>query len=359
MSAVATQAGAATAAQETAIVAETVQPPSRTAKMLADIPAVIDALPTWLPPQSDQAIVPDTEQTLDDSWADRKQSQMADRLDRYAARIDRWFGVPDPAKPASAQIRIYLDNQWNAHDGYAIRPRIQGRLKLPTLQKRVSLVFGDDTLDNEIRNGSVVTQSSRIIPENGQALSTRQVRDDNSSLALRWDRLRNPWGFRTSADLGIRANQDVYARLKAQKDWTLPNDFYAHVEQIYRYGIKSEHYLRTNAELRHARPNQAYLSDQLSLTYTHDSQAHDLVWDNRLYREHQFFKDNWFNYGLYMAGHLDGTAAALNSVGPFVGWRQPLWREWFFVQAELNYLNDRDRQRDHAIGSLLRLETWF
>jgi len=49
----------------------------------------------------------------------------------------------------------------------------------------------------------------------------------------------------------------------------------------------------------------------------------------------------------------------LNSWGPFVSWRQPLWREWFYVQGDLNYFNDHREDRDHFVSTFVRLETLF
>lgn len=122
--------------------------------------------------------------------------------------------------------------------------------------------------------------------------------------------------------------------------------------------MDSKHYLRTNLELRHARPNDAFISDQFSLTYTDDGKQ-EFHWDNRLFRQHQFFHNNWFNYGLYMGGEIDDNTPDLNSYGPFLSWRQPFLREWLFVQTEVNYYNDKELDRDHNVGALLRLEAWF
>jgi hypothetical protein len=138
----------------------------------------------------------------------------------------------------------------------------------------------------------------------------------------------------------------------------LHNDFHFNAEQIYRYGSQSENYLRTNLELIHARPNQPFLSNQFSLTYA-DKQDDDLLWDNRIFRQHQFFAHNNFNYGLYTGGYYNNNDLRLNSWGPFVSWRQPLWREWFYVQGDLNYFNDHRSDRSHFVSTFVRLETLF
>ena len=113
---------------------------------------MMDAVPTFLPEQSDQNIVPPTTQTEDSTWTDRQQKSIRHWTQKTANKIDNWFGEPDPNQPASATLRVIIDNSWNKHDGYEIKPRIRGKLKLPTLERKVSLVFGDDSLDNELEN---------------------------------------------------------------------------------------------------------------------------------------------------------------------------------------------------------------
>lgn len=321
------------------------------------VPRLVDATPTLFPEQSNQDIVPATETTENQTWADQKQKNIRQWVDRSAQKMDGWFGQSDPEHPATASLRVLVDNRWNKYDGYDVSPRIRGRIKLPTLEHRLSVVFGDDSLDDEIANNIAITNEH---PENNsnKKFDGKQIRDDNSSIALRWSQFSKKLPFKVDADLGIRSGSDIYARLKAEKDWTLSNDFYFHAEQIYRYGIDSENYLRTNLELTHARPDQPFISNQLYITYA-DEQDDDLTWDNRTYRQHQFFKNNRFNYGIYTGGFYNRDDFRLNSWGPFISWRQPVWREWFYVQGDLNYFNDHREDRSHYPSALVRLEALF
>ncbi len=321
------------------------------------IPRMVDNAPTLFPVQSDAVTVPPTEHTENATWVDQQQKGIRNWADRTATRMNNWFGDTDPNDPASATLRILLDNRWNKHDDYSFKPRIRGKIKLPALENRLSVVFGDDALDNEMNNNIAITNEN----PNGasdKSIDSKRIRDDNSSIALRWSQLSKRLPFDVDADLGIRSGDDIYARLKAEKDWKLANDFYFHAEQIYRYGIDSENYLRTNLELTHARPDQAFLSNQFNLTYA-DEQDDDLTWDNRTYRQHQFFKGNRFNYGIYTGGFYNNDDLRLNSWGPFVSWRQPLWREWFYVQGDLNYFNDHREDKSHYPSALVRLEALF
>ena len=321
------------------------------------IPRMIDATPSIFPEQSDLKIVPETALTENETWFDRKQKSIRDWTDRTAQHIDGWFGESSPEKPATASLRVILDNNWNKYDGYELKPRIRGRIKLPTLENKFSVVFGDDSLDNEIQ-GNIAITNENPAGHLDKKVDAKRIRDDNSSIALRWSEVAKKLPFDIDADLGIRSGDDIYARLKAQKGWNLAHDFSLYAEQIYRYGIHSENYLRTNIELTHARPNQAYISNQFYLTYA-DQQDDDLTWDNRTYRQHQFFQGNRFNYGMYVGGYYHQDDLRMNSWGPFVSWRQPLWREWFYVQGDLNYFNDQREDRSHYAQALVRLEALF
>lgn len=325
--------------------------------LLYQLPSWIDAVPTFLPQQSDELMVRPILETADRTWVDRKQFQIRSWADDTSHKIDNWFGETDPEKPASATLRVIVDNSWNKYDGYEIKPRIRGRIKLPTLERQLSLVFGDDSLDNELDNNVAITNENPG-NSNNKTLDRQQTRENNSSFALRWSEFSKYLPFKTDLDLGLRSGDDIYLRLKASKDWKLENDFSFHAEQIYRYGIDSKNYLRTNLELTHARPNQAFLSNQLNLTYS-DNQDDDLTWDNSLFRQHQFFHENSFSYGIYTGGFLNNKDLRLNSWGPFISWRQPLWREWFYVQGNLNYMNDHRDDRSHFISTSIRFEALF
>ncbi len=324
---------------------------------LYQIPRVIDATPTIFPKQSDHPIVPNTQATEDKSWVDHQQKGLRNWVDSTAHKVDDWFGETDPNRPASATLRILLDQQWDKYDSYEIRPRIRGKIDLPTLEKRFSLVFGDDSLDDQLDTQVSITNENPALAQD-KNYDSKRTREDNSSIALRWSNFAKSLPFETDADIGLRSGDDVYLRLKAEKDWQLENDFRLHAEQIYRYGSDSENYLRTNLELVHERPNEALLSNQFSLIYADESED-DLNWSTYSFRQHQFFRGNRFNYGIYTAGYYNTDQLRLNSWGPFVSWRQPFLREWFFVQGDLNYLNDHREDQDHHLGALVRFEALF
>lgn len=210
---------------------------SDSANLLSYIPKWVDATPTILPEQSDQPIVPPTSETEDRTWIDRKQKDIRNWADRTSVKIDDWFGDVDPEKPASATIRVLVDNYWNKYDQYEVKPRIRGKIKLPTLEKKFSVVFGDDSLDDEFDN-NVANTNTQPNQDPDKKFDSKQTRDSNGSIALRWSNFSKRLPFDTDADIGIRSGDDVYLRLRAKKYWDLDHDFNFNAEQIYRYGSK-------------------------------------------------------------------------------------------------------------------------
>src|SRR5690606_2511154 len=162
--------------------------PSNSFDILDQIPRFIDSTPTLLPAQSNEPTVPKTAETENNTWIDRNQKGIRNWADQTAKKIDNWFGDPSEEDAAHATIRILLDNSWNKYDGYEIKPRVRGRIKLPTLERKLSVVFGDDSLDNELSENVAITNEN---PGNAddKRLDKTRTRENNSSLALRWSQI--------------------------------------------------------------------------------------------------------------------------------------------------------------------------
>lgn len=322
------------------------------------IPQVIESTPNIFPQQSDHAIVPNVQTTKNRTWADRQQYRFSQYLKKSANVVNRWFDRSDHSQNATAQIRLIVDSTWNKYDHFSIEPRVRGRVKLPALERRLSVVFGDDDLDNNIIDDANLSAKNTGITDPDKHFDKEQTRKDNASLALRWSAITKRLKLNSDVDVGIRSGDDVFVRLQLDKSWQMAPDFYGYAAQIYRYGLQSEHYLRTNLEMRYAPENKAQLINQSNITYT-DHDTTDLTWGNSLFRRHQFFKDHYLNYGIYAGGYFNRHDPKLNNYGPFISWRQPFLREWLFLQTEVSYYNDKQLNRSHYLHTLLRIESKF
>lgn len=293
------------------------------------------------------------------AWLDRKHQQTSQQINRVAHRVDDWFGEPKPDAPASATLRVMLDATWNKHDSLKIEPRVRGRIKLPTLEEKVSVVFGDDSLDHEKLGGQHDARYPAQPQINQQTLHRPTAREDNSSIALRWSSWADFLAVDTDVDVGVRSGDDVYVRFEARKKIPHRHDTYTELEQMYRYGTDSHHFARTSAELKHQQNDNTLIANYIHADYADNGNDKGWTWGNTAYRQHQFSGNKRLNYGIQAGGTLGGRKHQFNSYGAFVSWRQPVWRDWLFAQTELTYANNKDEGRRHYAGTFVRLEAVF
>lgn len=295
------------------------------------------------------------------TWVDQQHSNVKTTINTWSHNIDDWIGDTDPNRPASATLRVMLDNEWNRYDGYSIKPRVRAKIKLPALKQRLknlSLVLGDEDLDNQSRDNQQLHRNYREPLRDDKNYDRKQARNDNASMALRWSNGIKSLGIDTDLDVGIRSGADIFVRAKASKEWQITEQFSTRLEQIYRYGSNSKHYLRTNFENKFAETERRSLNNHTYVQYTHDNQE-ELFWGNSLYRQHTYSNFKRLNYGFSFGGEIEHKQTKLNFYGPFINWRQPVLRQWLFIQPELNFYNNKKQDRKHALGAFLRLEAIF
>ena len=292
------------------------------------------------------------------TWADEQHQEVKNTLHNWANVIDSWIGETDPKNPASAGLRVMLDSEWNRYDDFSIKPRVRGKIRLPALKKHLSLVFGDEDLDNEERDKNRIGRNYDKPLKDNKKYDRQQSRNDNASIGLRWSNSIKQLGIDTDLDVGVRSGADVFVRFKAGKEWRLTDNITTRLEQIYRYGSNSKHYLRTNFENKYQESESVFFANHLHLQYTHDVDE-ETGWGNSLYRQHDFKNFKRLNYGIYVGGPLENKKFDVNQYGPFITWRQPILRKWLFIQPELNYYNNREENRKHSLGAFLRLEAIF
>lgn len=292
------------------------------------------------------------------TWLDVRRYDAKDYLNKAAHKMDGWFGTTDPSDPARASLRVMVDTHWNEYDGTTVKPRVRGKLKLPTLENRLSLVFGDEDLDIEGQGG--VNNDERIVQRTERRFDRRQSRDENSSFGLRWSQFRERTGINTDVDLGVRSD-DVFVRVRADKEWQLDHDIKARFDQMYRYGSKSEHSAVSTLEFSQPQSATRALINRTHLAYAH-KHTEDLNWGNSFYQQHYWQGKHGtreFGYGLYAGGNIEDKRVNLNVYGPYVSYRQPVWREWLFVQGDVSYYNDKTQDRDRHVGAFGRVEVLF
>lgn len=292
------------------------------------------------------------------NWIDDNHQSARAVLQDAADEMNSWFGEPKASDPAMAQLRVIFDNRWNRYDGYSIKPRIRGKIRLPTLRERLNLVFGDDSVDDEWEDNGNLAIDARGASSD-RKFDVQQTKRDNSSVGLQWVVPREKQSMETKFSIGLRSRGDVYAKMKMGKDWYYEDDTKLRAELIYRYGVKSKHWVRTNFGVDYAPTEAVINSNWFYLDYRNDGED-KWGWGNTLSRRHLISESSWFNYGVYTGGRIeDDGMFFLDTYGPFIGMRSSIYRDWFFVQPELTYYNDEAEDRSHHLGVMLRFEVVF
>jgi len=332
----------------------------------------LDTPPSTLDALQDQSI--DTIRDISqpnpsaDLWIDQQHANIQYLLKAQADRMDGWFADTESGK-ARASVRLILDNRWDKYDELDQKLRIRGSVRLPNADKRFRLVFGDDTLDDEQPNGLPVNPSTRTVNntvdqtsvDNGQSRRQQvndQARRDNASIAVRFLSTIDQ-DIKADFDVGVRSGTDVYARTELSRAWQHDPQLGSTLRQTIRYGAESQLYARTDYDLRYQVADQPLMRYYVEWTYAEPDKQLGFSWVHRFSREHSFFDSHALSYGFLVAGNLKDRDLQRNAYGPWVSWRQAAFREWFFVQGDLNYFDDRPQRRSHHPSALLRLEAVF
>ncbi|EQA00211.1 hypothetical protein Q7306_06070 [Glaesserella parasuis] len=90
---------------------------------------------------------------------------------------------------------------------------------MPALKQHLSVVFGDEDLDNHAQDQNQLQRNYRSLLSRHKKYDSKQIRNDNASLALRWSKGVKALGIDTDVDLGIRSGTDIFLRFKVAKTW--------------------------------------------------------------------------------------------------------------------------------------------
>jgi hypothetical protein len=78
-------------------------------------------------------------------WLDRTQASASRRANSLAGRVDRFFGVErSDLEAAYSSLRFGTEFRYTEGDGIEPRVRLRGRLHLPRVNERISLIFSED-----------------------------------------------------------------------------------------------------------------------------------------------------------------------------------------------------------------------
>lgn len=332
-------------------------------------------------------------------WIDESHESIETELDGYAQDIDDYLSenilgedeesnsgnsngnepingdatVVDAAKQkqkeaASASLRFYIDNDWNEYDGWQTKVRVRGKLDLPTAEERLKLVFGDDSIDDE--DGIAQIDSQRQLASfRGEGASNSDdsrldqiaddAVDDNNSLALRLSKTLNET-INADFDLGVRSGiSDVYVRARAEHDKNIWRDYELSSRQTLRYGTESKLHANSRFEVTQVISPSSYNSWVSDFTYEDEDKDRGIQWFEQLSRIHDLGETKELSYGVLASGQVGDEDAGIHTYGPWIGYEQPIFRDWIRIETNLSYLKDVQEERNWHPSAFMRLALYY
>ncbi|NUG52376.1 selenocysteine synthase [Acinetobacter lactucae] len=219
------------------------------------------------------------------------------------------------------------------------------------LIQELMAVFGNDTLWKR------VTQPEQTYKAFGKKKknSSAQISTTNP-LSASWATISTWMHFENDLDLGSNSESDVYVQFLAKKKWNLRHNISLDTEQVFRYGSTSRNYTETTLNLTQKMQDNTLFTNKFNVN---KSENEDYSWGNWTFQQYQFLKDNHLTYGVYSGGVYTKNDIRLNSWGPYISWRQPVWRNWLFMQNDLNFFNHINDDAKHQLSVQINLEANF
>lgn len=220
------------------------------------------------------------------------------------------------------------------------------------LIQELMAVFGSDTL---WKRATQPEQTYKAFGKKKKKNSSAQVSTTNP-LSASWATISTLMPFENNLDLGSNSENDVYVQFLAKKKWNLRHNISLDTEQVFRYGSTSRNYTETTLNLTQKMHDNTLFANKFNVN---KSENEDYSWGNWTFQQYQFLKDNHLTYGVYSGGVYTKNDIRLNSWGPYISWRQPVWRNWLFMQNDLNFFNHIDDDSKHQLSVQMNLEANF
>lgn len=220
------------------------------------------------------------------------------------------------------------------------------------LIQELMAVFGNDTLWTRATQPE---PTYKAFGKKKKKNSSAQVSTTNP-LSASWATISTWMPFENNLDLGSNSENDVYVQFLAKKKWNLRHNISLDTEQVFRYGSTSRNYTETTLNLTQKMQDNTLFANKFNVN---KSENEDYSWGNWTFQQYQFLKDNHLTYGVYSGGVYTKNDIRLNSWGPYISWRQPVWRNWLFMQNDLNFFNHIDDDSKHQLSVQMNLEANF
>lgn len=284
------------------------------------------------------------EQGLDPNWLDHGQLYIANSSDEMAEWLDHFFGVrSSDLESADSTLRLIIDNDWEEYEGVSTDVRLRGKVHLPRIDERLSLVITDEDDDE------------RALEDE---LPSDEEREKSTNIGLQYkardeDRSRLDYKVGLSSKVKFKAN----ARYRYKWPWgdKLVNRFSENLYFIDQEGFGS----KTKLE------NDWLFNDKKLLRLSNNIKfAEDIdgvEWSSQLALNRRVNRHAALSQFIWASGETRPDYLT-TAYGLGVRYRKNFYRKWLYYELEPAYAWKRSEVEDERKGVWLfklRLEMVF
>jgi hypothetical protein len=254
-----------------------------------------------------------------------------------ARRVDSWFGnIPFEEGGKISKGRIRLRTIWREHDEVDVNLRFRVRMTLPNLQDKAHVFIGSENERDLVRGRpDTVTEQQRLLRENKQ--------DDDTFFAGIGLNLLDLLSF----SVGLRDLHKPYVKVRYIYTWQIDARNELEFTETGFWALDDGFGATTSVDYEHAFSPVLSLRWLNSGTVSEEDDGLDWFSSLGLYRR---FGELSLLSGELIADGETGNEVDIEEYGVLVKWRQPLYRDWLFVEFSTGHYWVREKLADDREG---------
>lgn len=271
---------------------------------------------------------------------DASHDYVVERADSIAVWMDSFFGVSRVEEEAPySTLRLRTELEWDELDGWDSGLSLRGKVHLPRLNKRLSLLFSDDDHTG--------TESLPI-----------DTQDSPNDIALQYT-ARERKHYRVDFKMGLRSSLHPKVSARYRYEYPLRPDLLGRFSEEVLYRTDDGFASRTRFELDKIVSEDKVVQWYNRLNWEEDEPG--VSWRTGISFNRRLSDKRALSYFIAAGGETKPDHYT-TSYGFGMRYRQNIYRRWLFAEVQPGYHWRRPEFEDNRTGSasiLLRLDAVF
>lgn len=263
-------------------------------------------------------------ETPPSNWLDRSHEYASRSSDRLASWIDHFFGASrTDQESAYSSLRLSLENDWEEGEGSDQNLRLRGKVHLPRINERLSLIFSDEEQEG-VRVDSAVDSVTG--------------KKENAKVGLQYN-VQDKQRSRLDFNLGVRSSFKAKANVRHRYEIPV-GEHYLHRFTQTAFYIDGEGFgVRSRYELDRSLDDHRLLRWANHIKFSEDTEG--LEWATRLSLGDKLNEQSAVSYFVWTGGETRPDTLT-TSYGFGVRYRRSFYRPWLFYELEPAYAWKRE-----------------